>query len=196
MNADSYYDPTEEDETCRICHHQPDDCTCPECVCGQIGNPECINRHMPWSQWGHFTFQPTRREMKAEIEFERLQAKAEMEIDSGKTFEAIPYAGEILVMDEEETDMKRKGSRKYTTLTYMHMRNPTDMIVDHGINYRNAQKFLERWEQVYRESPAAAYTGIATITRTRTRVEACVNGKCIMAAYFQEEKEKKEIEET
>lgn len=74
---DGYYDPPEEDETCQICHHGPGNCTCPECVCGETGNPACINKHMEWKKWGHFNFQLSKAELKAELEAERKQAEQE-----------------------------------------------------------------------------------------------------------------------
>lgn len=75
-------DPPEEDMTCRICHFEEGDCTCPECeTCGDMGNPDCINVHMPWSKWGHFQFQPSDTQMRMEIEFERKQADLEKEIE-------------------------------------------------------------------------------------------------------------------
>lgn len=47
--------PPDEDEPCQICHQF--DCICPECeVCGVAGDPACINTHMPWQKWGHFSF--------------------------------------------------------------------------------------------------------------------------------------------
>jgi len=71
---DSYYDPPEEDETCRVCHHQPDDCTCPKCsVCGEVGNPACINVHVEWKAWGHFNFQLSEKEQKLEQEREMME---------------------------------------------------------------------------------------------------------------------------
>lgn len=88
---DSYYDPPDdEDETCQICHYQPNDCTCPECkVCGNIGDPLCINKHMDWSEWGHFSFRLSDKEMKAELEAERLRNEAEAEAE--KALDSLPW---------------------------------------------------------------------------------------------------------
>ena len=73
MNFDSYYDPPEDDRPCSICHYMDDDCTCPECeVCGEVGNPACINAHMPWDKFPHFHFQLSEAERKAEDERERM----------------------------------------------------------------------------------------------------------------------------
>ena len=77
-NFDSYYDPPDDDTPCQICHYGEGDCTCPECeVCGEYGNPACINAHMPFDKWGHFRFQRSERELKAEAEYEKSVREAE-----------------------------------------------------------------------------------------------------------------------
>jgi hypothetical protein len=50
-------DPPEDKyaEMCPICGNFAENCVCPECeVCGEHGNPLCINRHMPYSKWFPF----------------------------------------------------------------------------------------------------------------------------------------------
>ena len=45
--------PPDDEEPCWICHKY--ECDCPVCdVCGEAGNPECINTHMPWRRWKIF----------------------------------------------------------------------------------------------------------------------------------------------
>lgn len=37
---------------CKICGNSCFDCVCPECVvCGEAGNPECIDKHMRSDSW-------------------------------------------------------------------------------------------------------------------------------------------------
>lgn len=44
--------PDDLETPCGICGLWADDCTCPECdVCGVIGDPACINHHMPAERW-------------------------------------------------------------------------------------------------------------------------------------------------
>lgn len=81
MNFDSYYDPPEQDETCQICHYQPDDCTCPECeVCSVQGDPDCINKHMDWTKFPHFSFALSESQRKAEKAREEELYKIEKEM--------------------------------------------------------------------------------------------------------------------
>ena len=48
--------PDDDEQPCQICHLDAYNCTCPEClVCGVAGDPACINIHMPWQNWSHFT---------------------------------------------------------------------------------------------------------------------------------------------
>lgn len=44
--------PYEDEGPCIICGKFPENCECPECdVCGEIGNPECVGRHMLAERW-------------------------------------------------------------------------------------------------------------------------------------------------
>lgn len=53
----------EPEEPCAICHYPVDECTCPNCrVCGEQGNPNCINTHMKWDEFPHFKFIPSDKE--------------------------------------------------------------------------------------------------------------------------------------
>ncbi len=37
---------------CDICGGTDVTCVCPECdVCGEVGNPDCIEAHMPLKEW-------------------------------------------------------------------------------------------------------------------------------------------------
>ena len=46
---DTIYD---DNERCEICGLSMAACTCPECsVCGVVGNPACIDTHMPRQMW-------------------------------------------------------------------------------------------------------------------------------------------------
>ena len=83
--------------------------------------------------------------------------------------------------------MRNKNkSRRYRTMTHHFQRVPKDFPVGEHITYRNAEAFLSKWEQLYKESPL--FPGME-ISRTHDRVEARLNGKLIMAAYFEEEKQ-------
>lgn len=46
-------DPPEfEEPPCAICEGSVETCNCPECdECGVVGDPACINTHMPWKKW-------------------------------------------------------------------------------------------------------------------------------------------------
>ena len=67
---------------CAICHYSADDCTCPVClVCGEQGNPFCINRHMKWERWPHFSFTPSLAKIEAERQYEKEQAEFEKKLD-------------------------------------------------------------------------------------------------------------------
>jgi hypothetical protein len=69
--------PYDYEPNCQICHHSADECICPQCdVCGEAGNPSCINTHMSWKQWGHFFFQITEKEREQEIQ--RLKKEEEL----------------------------------------------------------------------------------------------------------------------
>ena len=46
--------PDEPIYPCPVCHYADDACTCPECVCGAVGDPACVNVHMAWQRWPHF----------------------------------------------------------------------------------------------------------------------------------------------
>lgn len=80
---DGYYDPPDEgEEPCQICHYESGNCTCPECtVCGDVGNPACINKHMSFDQFPHFRFQLSKAELEAERQEEEERAKLEAEMD-------------------------------------------------------------------------------------------------------------------
>lgn len=85
---------------------------------------------------------------------------------------------------------KRKGSRTYRTLTYHFQRNPLVDVKGTKVTYRGALAFLDKWEKLYRQHPKFQNEQVE-ITRSRDRVEVKTAGEIIMAAYFEEEKEKK-----
>ena len=112
---DNYYDPPDEgEEPCKICHYPEGQCTCIECSCGEVGNPACVNVHLPWDQWPHFRFQLSEAETKAIKEREIMENiveqdawaaidKAEKEeTRTGKMFKAIPPEEPPLLFDDME----------------------------------------------------------------------------------------------
>ena len=71
-----------EEPPCQICHLM--ECECPECeVCGVAGDPACINTHMEWRKWGHFTFSPTKQEREEEAARMDAEAKFDDELRKG-----------------------------------------------------------------------------------------------------------------
>lgn len=63
--------PPEYDEQCEVCGLEVDTCICPECKCGETGNPDCYENH-------GLEMSDAQRESLARIEaLEEADAKAE-----------------------------------------------------------------------------------------------------------------------
>jgi hypothetical protein len=87
---------------------------------------------------------------------------------------------------------KRKGSRRYRTLTYHYQREPKIDLKEPSVTYNQAQAFLNNWEQLYRDAAnlIGGWMEGAKVVRQRDRVAAFKNNELLVQAFFEEEKER------